>query len=58
MRKKKHAYERRRPEESALYSAVGGNFATVQEELNEAGVWLPKYVQRDLTSYLKCGIWM
>ena len=53
---KKHAYERRRPEESALYSAVRENFATLQDELDEAGCWLPKFVQKELTSYLKCGI--
>jgi Putative transposase/Transposase zinc-binding domain len=49
-------YRRRRPEGTVLYEAVRDNLATLLEEASEVGRGLPRYVERDFTRYLECGV--
>jgi len=49
-------YRRRRPEGTVLYEAVRDNLATLLVEASEVGCGLPRYVERDFTRYLECGV--
>ena len=49
-------YRRRQPEGSLLYRAVQENLATLREEAAEVGRGLPRYVERDFSKYLECGV--
>jgi hypothetical protein len=49
-------YRRRRPEGTVLYEAVSDNLATLLAEAGEVGRGLPRYVERDFTRYLECGV--
>jgi hypothetical protein len=49
-------YRRRQPEGTVLYEAVRGNLATLLEEAGQQGRGLPRYVERDFTRYLECGV--
>jgi hypothetical protein len=49
-------YRRRQPEQTVLYEAVRQNLATFLEEANQQGRGLPRYVERDFTRYLECGV--
>jgi hypothetical protein len=49
-------YRRRRPEETVLYEAVRNHLATLLAEAGELGRGLPRYVERDFTRYLECGV--
>ncbi|MFN0061334.1 MAG: transposase [Myxococcaceae bacterium] len=50
------AYQRRRPEESALYEAVRAGLNTFLEETERIGRGLPRYVRQEFERYLECGI--
>ncbi|WP_368668873.1 transposase zinc-binding domain-containing protein [Corallococcus sp. CA053C] len=49
-------YRRRRPEGTVLYEAVRDNLATFLAEASEVGCGLLRYVERDFTRYLECGV--
>ncbi len=49
-------YRRRQPEGGLLYRAVRENLATLREEAAEVGRGLPRYVERDFSKYLECGV--
>ena len=50
------AWQRRRPEASALYLAVQGAWASVREGLAAAGRSLPRFCEREVDAFLRCGI--
>jgi hypothetical protein len=52
----RYSYARRRPEESALYTAIRENLATFLEQADEVGRGLPKHIQREFAGYLRCGV--
>jgi hypothetical protein len=54
--KREWEYRRRRPEKTVLYEAVRDNLATLLAEASEVGRGLPRYVERDFTRYLECGV--
>ncbi len=49
-------YERRQPEKTVLYETIQENLETFLAEMDEAGVHLPRTVQKEFESYLRCGI--
>ena len=49
-------YSRRRPEGTALYGAVRLHMRAFLDGLDEESAGLPAHVQRELESYLRCGI--
>lgn len=51
-------YRRREPERGALYRVLSGHLATFRARLDadETRAGLPRHVQRELSSYLRCGI--
>jgi hypothetical protein len=48
-------YHRRTPERTVLHELVARHAQTMLAELRDGG-WLPRYVERELAAYLKCGI--
>ncbi|WP_366816843.1 transposase zinc-binding domain-containing protein [Myxococcus xanthus] len=50
------AYRRRQPEATVLYEAVRENLATLLAEASDVGRGLPRYVERDFSRYLECGV--
>ncbi len=48
-------YRRRRPEETALYRCVERHWPAFREQAEEQG-GLPKFVEREVEEYLRCGI--
>jgi hypothetical protein len=50
-------YQRRTPEHSVLHELVSRHAQTMLAELRDAdGRGLPRYVDRELAEYLRCGI--
>jgi len=49
-------YRPRRPEESVLYSVVAGHLETFLAPQRERGRLVPRFVERELRSFLDCGI--
>ena len=49
-------YQRRRPEESLLYSTLANHLNTFLANLAEEGRSLPIHVEKELLAYLKCGV--
>ena len=49
-------YRPRRPEESVLYGAVAGHLETFLARQRERGRLVPRFVERELRSFLDCGI--
>jgi hypothetical protein len=51
-------YERRRPEETALWQTIRETWPEFEAALRdeEAGHQLPAFVQREFSSYLDCGL--
>jgi hypothetical protein len=49
-------YYPRRPEESVLYSVVAGHLETFLARQRERGRLVPRFVERELRSFLDCGI--
>ena len=52
-------YRRRTPERTVLHELVAGHAQTMLAELRDAdpeGGGLPRYVERELAAYLRCGI--
>jgi hypothetical protein len=49
-------YVPRSPEESVLYSVVAGHLETFLARQRERGRLVPRFVQRELRSFLDCGI--
>jgi hypothetical protein len=52
-------YRRRAPERTVLHELVAGHAQTLLAELRDAdpdGGGLPRYVERELAAYLRCGI--
>jgi hypothetical protein len=53
------SYRRRAPEPTVLHELVAGHAQTLLTELRDAdpdGGGLPRYVERELAGYLRCGI--
>jgi hypothetical protein len=48
------SYERHRPEETVLYRTLAAHWAEFCERAEEAG-GLPRFVQREVDEYLRCG---
>jgi hypothetical protein len=49
-------YRPRRPEESVLYSVVAGHLETFLAQQRERGRLVPRFVERELRSFLDCGV--
>ena len=49
-------YRPRRPEESVLYGVVAGHLETFLARQRERGRLVPRFVERELRSFLDCGI--
>ena len=49
------SYERHRPEETVLYRTLAAHWAEFCERAEEAG-GLPRFVQREVDEYLRCGL--
>jgi hypothetical protein len=49
-------YRPRRPEESVLYGVVAGHLETFLARQRERGRLVPQFVERELRSFLDCGI--
>jgi hypothetical protein len=50
-----HGYRRRQPEATVLHQSVRGHLASFLAEAAERG-GLPRFVARDFTRYLECGV--
>ena len=49
-------YERRRPEETLLYRTIAGHLNTFLMQLAQEDRRLPPHVEKELFSYLDCGV--
>jgi hypothetical protein len=49
-------YRPRRPEKSVLYDIVAGHLETFLARQRERGRLVPRFVERELRSFLDCGI--
>jgi hypothetical protein len=49
-------YRPRRPEQSVLYGVVAGHVETFMARQRERGRRVPRFVERELSSFLDCGI--
>jgi hypothetical protein len=50
-------YQRRTPEHTVLHELVSRHAQTMLDELRDAdGRGLPRYVDRELAEYLRCGV--
>ena len=49
-------YERRRPEETLLYKTIAGHLNTFIRQLAQEDRRLPSHVEKELFSYLDCGV--
>ena len=49
-------YQPRRPEESVLYRVVAENLETFLSRQHERGRTVPRFVERELRSFLDCGV--
>jgi hypothetical protein len=49
-------YHPRRPEESVLYGVVAGHLETFLARQRECGRLVPRFVERELRSFLDCGV--
>ena len=49
-------YERHKPEESDLYQVIAQHWPAFQNQLSEADVFLPRFIQTEFQSYLRCGL--
>ena len=50
------AYQPRNPEESELYGVVSGHLETFLERQRRRDRTVPRFVERELRSFLDCGI--
>jgi Transposase zinc-binding domain len=52
------AYTHRRPETTMLYAVVRDNLATLYSAVDDGalGIALPKFVRKELSGYLTCGM--
>ena len=50
------AYTPRCPEDTVLYGVVSGNLETFLSEAERADRIVPRFVERELRTYLACGI--
>ena len=51
-----YTYKRRHPEESLLYKIIAGHLNTFIATLAVEGLSLPTHVEKELRSYLECGV--
>ena len=49
------AYQRHKPEETALYRIIEQNLPSFQSHLSSADISLPGFVHKEFHSYLRCG---
>lgn len=57
--RRRFSYERRAPEQSALYRVVQQHlesFLAHAREADESSSGLPRFVERELRGFLRCGI--
>ena len=50
------AYQRHRPEQTALYSIVSEHYPRFVQEIERAGGHLPGFVRQEFEDYLQCGL--
>lgn len=50
------AYQRHRPEQTALYSIVAEHYPRFVQEIERGGGHLPGFVRREFEDYLQCGL--
>jgi ribosomal protein S27E len=50
------AYQRHRPEQTALYSIVSEHYPRFVQEIERAGGHLPGFVRQEFEDYLECGL--
>ena len=50
------SYERRSPEETLLYKTIAGHLNTFLRQLAQEDRRLPPHVEKELFSYLDCGV--
>ena len=53
-----HAYQRHRPETTALYEVVRDNLETLYGAIDDEAlaVRIPKHARKELEAYLECGL--
>jgi hypothetical protein len=49
------AYQRHRPEQTALYAIVAEQYPSFLQEVERRGGNLPGFVRQEFEDYLKCG---
>jgi ribosomal protein S27E len=50
------AYQRHRPEQTALYSIISEHYPHFVREIERVGGHLPGFVRQEFEDYLKCGL--
>jgi ribosomal protein S27E len=50
------AYQRHRPEQTALYSIIAEHYPRFLQEIERSGGHLPRFVRQEFEDYLKCGL--
>ena len=50
------AYQRHKPEETALYKIIERNLPAFRSHLSDADISLPIFVHDEFRSYLRCGM--
>jgi hypothetical protein len=50
------AYDRHRPEQTALYAIIAEHYPRFVQEIEQSGGCLPMFVRREFEDYLKCGL--
>ncbi|MBT3625644.1 MAG: hypothetical protein HN526_16240, partial [Gammaproteobacteria bacterium] len=50
------AYQRHKPEETALYKIIKQNLPSFQSHLSNADISLPAFVHDEFRKYLRCGM--
>lgn len=48
-------YRRRKPEESVLYAAIERGLEQFFTQAQQAGREVPRFIERELRGYLRCG---
>jgi ribosomal protein S27E len=50
------AYQRHRPERTALYTIIAEHYPRFVQQIERSGGHLPQFVRREFEDYLKCGL--
>ena len=50
------AYQRHRPEQTALFSIVAEHYPRFVQEIERSGGHLPGFVRQEFEDYLQCGL--